>query len=42
LPLQSWIGAGGGDLINGIVGLGLIIAGGIWAVIAVRRAKGTK
>jgi hypothetical protein len=39
---DAWIGAGGGDLVNGAVGLGLILAGGLWAVIAARKAKGTK
>ncbi len=37
---DAWVGPGGGDLINGVAGLGLITASGLWAVIAVRRAKG--
>jgi hypothetical protein len=39
---NAWLGAGGGDLVNGVAGLGLIVLGGVWAVIALRRAKGTK
>jgi hypothetical protein len=39
---DAWIGAGGGDLVNGAAGLGLILVGGLWAVIAARRAKGAK
>jgi hypothetical protein len=39
---DAWIGAGGGDLINGAAGLGLIIAGGLWALIAARKSKRAK
>jgi hypothetical protein len=39
---DAWVGAGGGDLINGAVGLGLLVLGGLWALIAARTAKGPK